>query len=393
MKIAYFCDTFEPQINGVSMTLKRLSQYAESNHIETIFLVPSYPGATASEGNVYRFSSFPLIFYKDCRVAIPPLFKAERLLDEFKPDIIHAYSEFSLSLAAIRYAQKHKIPIVSSYTSNFTTYLHYYNLNFLSPCLEAYLKWFHNSCKVTFCPSERTKKYLFENDIKRTSIMKRGVDFSRFSPSFRSPAFRQRIGAKENAIVFTYVGRISPEKDLDILTESIKQIKRRYGERAAFVIVGDGPYLSHLKSDLGDMAYFTGFLKGNGLSEAYASSDVFVFPSTSETFGNVVLEAMCSGLPAIVPNSGGVAEIITDKHNGFVVAPRDINAFSTAISGFIQNPELIAEMRKQAILSAQNWSWENVFNRLFDCYQELIEDGSKYIRIKLNGEKRQECAV
>lgn len=310
MRVAYFCDTYEPQINGVAMTLKRLHQYAGAHHIETVFLVPSYPGARESQENVHRISSLPLLFYRDCRIAVPPMLKAERLLDCFQPDIIHAFSEFTISLAAIRYVRKRNVPIVSSFTTNFITYLHYYNLDFLGPCLETYLNWFHNSCRLTLCPSERTKKYLIRQNIRHTGIMKRGVDSGRFSPAFRSAAFRRRVGAGSRTIVFSYVGRISPEKDLDILAESIRQIKRQYGERAVFVMVGDGPGRSRFETELGCLACFTGFLRGAQLSEAYASSDVFVFPSTSETFGNVVLETMCSGLPAVVPNAGGVAELV-----------------------------------------------------------------------------------
>ena len=181
MKVAYFCDTFAPQINGVSTTLDKLYNYAASNNIETIFLVPNYPGAQKISANVFRFFSIPLLFYKDCRIVIPPIFKAERKLDSFKPDIIHAYSEFGISLAAIRYAKKRNIPIVSSYTSNFNTYLRYYNMDIFNPYLENYLNWFHNSCNLRFRPSEKSKKYLFQKNIKRVDIMKRGVDSSRFS--------------------------------------------------------------------------------------------------------------------------------------------------------------------------------------------------------------------
>lgn len=374
MKVAYFCDTYEPQVNGVSRTLKKLRQYAKSNDIETIFLVPSYPGREETEDNVYRFLSLPLLFYRDCRVAVPPMFKAEQILDRFEPDIIHAYSEFTISLAAIRYAQKRGVPIVSSYTTNFTTYLSYYNLDFLSPYLDFYLNWFHNSCRFTYCPSAHTREYLINKNIKRAGIMKRGVDSEQFNPSYRSQAFRRSAGAGGGSVVFTYVGRISPEKDLDILAQSIKRTKAEYGDRAVFVVVGDGPYLSRLKSELAGLAFFTGFLKGKALSEAYASSDVFVFPSTSETFGNVVLEAMSSGLPAIVPNRGGAAEIVTDELDGFVVAPRDTDAFAGAVSKFLKYPGLAAEMGGRAAESSKSWSWQSVFSGLFESYRMLLEE-------------------
>ena len=373
MKVAYFCDTFAPQINGVSTTLEKLHNYAESNDIQTIFLVPNYPDASISNHNVYRFFSIPLFFYKECRIVIPPIFKAERILAGFKPDIIHAYSEFGISLAAIRYAKRHNIPIVSSYTSNFNTYLRYYNMDIISPYLENYLNWFHNSCKLTFCPSETTKEYLFNKNIKRVEIMRRGVDSSRFNPSFWNASFRKKVGADDDSVIFTYVGRVSPEKDLDILASSIHNIKSKYGNKAVFVIVGGGPSLDILKQELGEKVYFTGFLKGQSLSEAYASSDVFVFPSTSETFGNVVLEAMCSGLPAIVPNSGGVSEIVTNDFDGFVVNPKDTSAFSAAIEKFIQVPQLITAMRKNALDTAHNSTWDNVFGKLFNQYRQVIE--------------------
>ncbi|ADU27193.1 glycosyltransferase family 4 protein [Ethanoligenens harbinense] len=374
MKVAYFCDTFAPQINGVSTTLEKLQLYAMKNNIETVFLVPEYPGPQKQDKNVYRFLSFPLLFYKECRIVIPPVFKAEKILDEFKPDVIHAYSEFGISLAAMRYAKKKNIPIVSSYTSNFNSYLHYYNMDIVSPILETYLNWFHNSCELTFCPSERTKEYLFQKDIRRVDIMRRGVDGNRFNPGFRSESFRKKAGAKDGALLFTYVGRISPEKDLDILMESIRAIKAAYGDHAAFAIVGDGPSLQEVKQKLGKLAHFTGFLKGEDLSVAYASSDVFVFPSTTETFGNVVLEGMCSGLPAIVPNAGGVVEIVTHGQDGLIVPPRDSAAFTDAMKQFLNSPHLRLAMRDRALQTAKSRSWECVFEQLFDRYAQLMED-------------------
>jgi Glycosyltransferase len=393
MRVAYFCDTFAPQINGVSMTLQRLGRYAHENGIETVFLVPDYPGTPKRENNVYRFFSIPLVFYKDCRIAIPPIFKAERILDGFCPDIIHAYSEFGISLAAIRYAKKKRIPIVSSYTSNFNTYLRYYNMDILNPCLDNYLNWFHNNCKLTFCPSESAKSYLQKKDINRVDIMKRGVDPGRFNPSFYSEAFRKKVGAGQDAMIFTYVGRISPEKDLDILTEVIRRVKARYGEKAVFVIVGDGPYLEQMKHDLGDKAVFTGFFKGEQLSAAYASSDLFVFPSTTETFGNVVLEAMCSGVPAIVPQSGGVAEIVEDCRNGYLVPPRDAAAFVEIIGRILENPQALTALRTGALETARLRTWDNVFKGLFLRYNELLEDVHKHndIHIGIKETIGKEC--
>lgn len=376
MKVAYFCDTFAPQINGVSTTLEKLQAYAALHGIEIIFLVPAYPGSTAHDKNVYRFFSLPLLFYKDCRVVIPPVFKAEKLLKAFQPDLIHAYSEFGISLAAIGYAKKHRIPIVSSYTSNFNNYLRYYNMDIVSPILENYLNWFHNNCALTFCPSEQTRRYLYEKDIRRVDIMRRGVDAARFHPGMRSEAYRRRAGADETTLLFTYVGRVSPEKDLDVLAESIERVRAAYGARAAFSIVGDGPYLHELKHRLEGIAYFPGFLKGGDLAAAYASSDIFVFPSTTETFGNAVLEGMCSGLPAIVPDAGGVVEIVTHGRDGLVVPPRDTDAFTRAMEAFLNSPQLCLSMRNQALQTAHSRTWDEVFQNLFLRYQELLENKS-----------------
>lgn len=378
MKVAYFCDTFAPQINGVSMTLQRLSRYAHENDIEIVFLVPDYPGAPKKEKNVFRFFSLPLFFYKDCRLAIPPIYKAERILDAFCPDIIHAYSEFGISLAAIRYAKKKRIPIVSSYTSNFNHYLRYYNMDILNSALDNYLNWFHNNCKLTFCPSESARSTLQKKDITRVDIMKRGVDPSRFNPSFYSENFRKKVGAGKDAMIFTYIGRISPEKDLDILTEVICRVKVKYNYKAVFVVVGDGPYLEQMKRDVGDKAIFTGFLSGEQLSQAYASSDLLVFPSTTETFGNVVLESMCSGVPAIVPMSGGVAEIVEDCRNGYLVPPRNANAFAEIIGRVLENPQVLTALRSGALETAKLRGWDTVFKGLFLRYSELLIDVHKH---------------
>ncbi|MFZ7134193.1 MAG: glycosyltransferase family 4 protein [Eubacteriales bacterium] len=372
MKILYFTDTYLPQINGVTNTLDKLGKYLDNNHIEYRIFAPYYNNDSVglNENHVQRFKSIRLPAYPECRLSIPFYSNLCQLADSFKPDVIHLMTPAGLGLAGLRYAQEKSLPVVSSYTTSFDEYLKYYNLKFLNPLLWTLFRWFHNSCQINFCPSHDTLQILNAKGIENLKIWSRGIDTETFNPIHRSNALKSNLNIHDK-ITFLYVGRLAREKDLDIFMESIHIINKQFADDVKFVITGDGPYAVDLKKDAPKNVVFTGYITGKALSALYASCDIFAFPSSTETFGNVVLEAMASGLPVIGVNSGGVKDSIIDGYNGFLCTPRDTESFSQSIMRFIEDSTLINEMSVNAREYTLKKSWNNIFNGLTFEYHTL----------------------
>ncbi len=375
MKIAYFTDTYLPQINGVTNTLGRLGNYLSANNVRHVFFSPHYPGDSEISDRKYvkRFRSINFPIYPECRLSVPMYSNFSRLADKFKPDIVHIVTPLGIGLSGLKYARERNIPVVSSFHTNFDAYLKYYNLDFLEPLLWNFFRWFHSFCSINFSPSRETIEILQSKGIENLRLWSRGIDTEAFNPVHRNPDIRAQINP-ENRKVFLYAGRLAAEKDLDILMASIININRTYPGSAQFVVVGDGPYASYMKEVSPDNVVFTGYLKGQALSAMYASCDVFVFPSSTETFGNVVLEAMASGLPVVAVNSGGVKDSIMNNYNGFLCEPRNVESFSTSISRFLDDSSLICRLGANARQYTLLKSWESIFGQLVSDYHSAMEE-------------------
>ncbi len=373
MKIALFSDTFTPQINGVTNTLGNLIKYFENNDIEYKIFVPKYDDDADSYAE--RFYSLKFFIYPDCRIALPNMFRISQTLSEFKPDAIHLMTEFNMGLAGLYFGKKYNIPTISSYTTNFSQYADYFKLDFLKQIIWNYMKWFHNQNYMTLCPSVETEKLLNQNGISNTGIFSRGIDSKMFNANYRSDNLRRKLGI-ENKTTFLYVGRVSFEKDLDILSESYKAIKEKYKDKVALIITGEGPYLERCKKIFPQDTIFTGFKKGMELSKLYASCDIFVCPSSTETFGNVVLEAMTSGLAVIGADAGGIKEIIQHKRNGLKFKARDAGQLYNCMAELMENKNLREYLKANGIKFGKSRSWEKIIDGLVDIYKEVLEERS-----------------
>lgn len=371
MKIALFSDTYNPQINGVTNTLGRLTGYFTDNDIEYKVFVPRYNNDT--DLCTERFYSLKFFLYPECRLALPNVFRISQTLSEFKPDIIHLMTEFNMGITGLYFGRKFNIPTISSYTTNFSQYTDYYKLDFLKQPIWDYMRWFHNQSKITLCPSNEAQKLLNRHGISRTGIFSRGIDSKRFNSGYRNHSLRQKLGI-DNKKVFLYVGRVSIEKDLDILCESYKLIKEKYKEGTALIITGDGPYMEKCKGIFPRDTIFTGFKTGTELSELYASSDIFVCPSSTETFGNVVLEAMTSGLAVIGADAGGIREIIDHKHNGLKFKEKDAADLFHQMTELLENKELENALKANGIYFGNSRSWDKIIGGLIDIYMEVLNE-------------------
>lgn len=228
----------------------------------------------------------------------------------------------------------------------------------------------HNQADLTVCPSHETKRMLESKGINQVGVWGRGIDFEQFQPLKDKNSIKMKYGIADKTMLL-YVGRVSQEKNLDILLEAYGQLKKKHGDQLALVVTGGGPLLEELQEKHRDIV-FTGYLRGKDLTDIYASADIFTFPSTTETLGNVVLEAMASGVPVVGPAAGGLKDNIRDHCNGILVKPEDVDTFRDGIDRLIENPTIRKQLAHQARAFAKSKSWDRVFDSLIETYKTVI---------------------
>ena len=375
MKIAIFSDTYLPEVNGVAKTIGRLCSYLEKNNIEYRIFVPRYKG-TKNEETVIRLPALNLPAYPESKISLPDYPHISKELDSFRPELIHVTTPFSIGLCGLKYAKSRKIPLVSSYHTNYSQYLGYFKLKFLEEASWNYLKWFHSQCQKNYCPSRNTMNMLKIRGIQNLEIWSRGINTKAFSPAFRNDILRKNLGIADK-LVFLYAGRISPEKDIDILPEVIRRLSLKYSDHIHFLFAGDGPYLGTMKELSLPNTTFLGFVQGQELSRLYASSDIFIFPSSTETFGNVILEAMASGLPVIGCNDGGVSDNLFGGFNGMVCKLRNEDDFYNACVKLAEDREYARRLSRNALMHTLDMSWDKIFEKLINSYAQIINEASE----------------
>lgn len=382
MRIAIFTDTFFPQVNGVAKSLKRYSDYLlQKGHTVEIF-APELEGSNTYP-YVHQFMSIPFFIYPECRTALAlPNTILERV-QVFSPDFIHVATPLTMGVLGSHAAKKLNIPIISSYHTHFDQYLDYYKLSWISPILWRYLKWFYSSSERIFVPSKETYTHLQTKGFTNLSIWSRGVDCSLFRPSNQTVNIREKYNIKAPYILL-YVGRLAPEKDLSTLQKIIEHFSKKWKESVHWLIVGDGPSFEEISSLSNESTNITmtGYLSGNELASCYAASDLFVFPSQTETFGNVVLEALASGTPAIVSNRGGVSGIVEHNKTGKICKASDYQDFIKQTEQVLTNKVSRLIMGKNAREYALKQTWEGIFDDLINECKRTIK--RKLVTLKKN---------
>lgn len=380
MRIALFTDTFEPEVNGVARTLARLYRALKQRGIETLVIAPEYPRSHDDDRpfdhSVERNLSFPFFPYPEVRLAVPRPFYLKKKLDAFQPTLCHIATPVNLGLYGKSYCQARHIPMVASYHTHFDRYVDYYNLAWILPILNEYLKWFHAPMKRIYVPSQETMHHLKTLGYEQLELFSRGVDTTHFKPldNDKRAHLRQAYDLPVDRTVYLYVGRLAVEKDLDILKEAILHLPEASLQSMFFLFVGDGPLRPALEQALqGKPVRFLGFRQGEELAQLYAIADWFVFPSSTETFGNVVLEAFASGTPVIGVNAGGVKELIQPEENGVLLPPRDIPALTNALLHLSLSIDKRHVLRLGARQSALRRSWDAIFDQLIASYEEVIQ--------------------
>jgi phosphatidylinositol alpha 1,6-mannosyltransferase len=372
MRVALFTDTFLPEVNGVARTLGRLVAHATGRGHE-IGLVTPRVSPEEAVGTVFhrQLAGMPVPIYPELKLARPLDGAGRRMLGAFRPEVVHVATESTVGASGARWALREGIPLVTSFHTNFPAYLAGYGLSWAEGWLWNHLRAFHARARLTFCPSSATRELLRAHGFHdRLRIWSRGVDSAFFHPGRRKESVRQRLAPGADRILL-YVGRLAPEKRVDLLVEAFQEIRALSRRRVALVLVGDGPSAPSLRRSATPDIRFTGYLRGIDLAEAYAAGDIFVFPSDTETFGNVVLEAMASGLPVVAPARGGVTETVREGETGVLVPPQHPRAFARAALALLQDEELRSRLSRGARSEAERRSWPVIMDGLLEAWAEV----------------------
>jgi phosphatidylinositol alpha 1,6-mannosyltransferase len=374
MRVALVTSSYNFIRDGVALTLNRLVGYLEAQGVEVLVFAPVAPTpAFAHKGTIVPVPSIPMPGRPEYRIALGLGRAAKQALHDFQPDIVHIAVPDLLGQAALRFAQAQGIPAVATYHTRYETYLrHYWYLAPLESWLTRTLRRFYGACREVYVPSDSTREALLADGLRDNfKPWPRGIDTVRFNPDKRSAAWRAELGIGTDELVILHVSRLVREKRLDTLTAALKRITVPH----KVVIVGDGPDRGLAEKELPD-AIFTGFQGGEALATAYASSDIFVFPSDSESFGNVTLEAMASGLPCVCADATGSRSLVVAGQTGFLAHADDVDEFARHITALGADPALRTAMGQAGQARALTFSWYETLARMLGYYKALVAPGS-----------------
>ena len=357
--------------DGSIITLRRLSQYLTYNNVRATFLCSASRARYPLPDNVISVPSIPLPVQSEYRFPFRLTREAKIAITSDPNTLVHVGAPDALGVAAMRFARRSGLPVVSSFHSNIVSYIKYLPVPaFFEHLGWTYFRWLYRQFDQVYVPTESMIDELATHGVQGNFLLwPRGVDPQIFNPSYRSERWRRNQGIDPDDIVVLFVARLKWEKGLKVLAEVCRKL-RGNDSRIRTVIVGDGVGYEPLKAELPE-AVFTGELGGDALSTAYASADLFFYPSTTETFGNVTLEAMASGLPALCADAPGSKSLVKTGVNGFLVAPADIDGFVDRVQRLSEDVDLRRSMSASALQTAQDYTWEKTFDLLWQYYSRL----------------------
>lgn len=374
MRIALFSEVYWPMVSGVGVTLLRLTQALEQRGHQIRVYSASYalPKGRQDRPEVHRSPSIPLFLYPDVQWAFPRLRDVIDDVARFRPDVVHVATEFALGLAGLKTARQLRLPLVASAHTDYDKYAARYGVDWALRVGWHYLRWFYGQAHRVLCPSRIYQEHLHSRGVHHTGVWSRGVDPAHFHPRFRSEAYRQALGLGPNDLLVTYIGRIAKEKNLSQLLAAWNALAAERGS-AQLALVGRGPLEDEIRRRAMPGVHVLGLMHDRDLSEAYASADIFVFPSATETFGNSLLEAMGSGLPSLAVSAGGVLEFAQHSRNAWLVSPNSGPALTGGLRRLMQDAALRGSLAEGALQTARERGWDQVNDRLLEDYREAVE--------------------
>jgi phosphatidylinositol alpha 1,6-mannosyltransferase len=372
MRIALFSEVYWPMVSGVGVTLLRLTDalHTRGHQVRVYSAAYALPPGVSDRPEVHRSPSVPFFLYPDVQWAFPRLREVVDDLEAFRPDVVHVATEFSLGIAGVKAARQLGLPIIASAHTDYDQYAARYGVTWALRAGWHYLRWFYGQASRVLCPSRIYEDAVHRHGVTHTGLWSRGVDPQVFSPRFRSEPYRAALGIGPDDLVVTYIGRIAREKNLGLLLDAWESLAReRRG--AQLVLVGRGPLEDDIRRREIPGVHVTGLLLGEALSAAYASADIFAFPSRTETFGNSLLEAMGSGLPSLAAAGGGVLEFAEHGRNAWLVEPDSATAIQQGLRRLLADTALRRRLADGAIATARMRGWDEVYDRLLEDYREV----------------------
>ncbi len=369
MKIALFTETFLPKVDGIVTRLTKTVTHLVRAGDEVLLFCPEGAPDNFMGARVIGVPGLPLPLYPELKLALPRPLVAEAL-DAFKPDLVHVVNPAVLGLGGIWLARTRGVPLVASYHTHLPKYLEHYGMGMFEPLLWELLKAAHNQAALNLCTSSAMVEELSQHGIQHTALWQRGVDTDLFRPQWRNPAMRRKLAGVhgDSDSLLLYVGRLSAEKQIERIRPVLDALPH-----ARLALVGDGPHRQQLeKVFAGSATTFLGYLGGEDLASAYASADAFLFPSSTETLGLVLLEAMAAGCPVVGANRGGIPDIVTDGVNGCLYDPDSPASLTAATERLLASTEQRQALRLAARAEAERWGWAGATQQLRRFYSEVV---------------------
>lgn len=370
MRIAIVTETFLPSTDGVVTRITCAIDHMLDLGHEILVIAPEVEGLENNYKGAKVIGSSAMVFpfYKDRPWALPNL-KVKDWLIDFNPDIVHAVNPVSLGASAVHYAEKLDIPLICSFHTNIPGYLDHYNMSGLKPFIWGYLRNLHNKAPINLVTSNAMYDLLKENEIEGLRVLPKGVDSDNLGPENYSEEIRKELteGHPDETLLI-FVGRLAPEKEVNTIKPLLES-----NEKIHLAIVGDGPEKENLQEHFkGTNTVFTGYKHGEELAKIYASADAFIFPSTTETLGLVITEAMISGTPVIAAESAPTKEQIQDGKNGIIYKPDSLDSLKLSVD-LINNKKFKDTIIENGFTYAKQFTWESASQAMLDSYYETIE--------------------
>ena len=376
LRVTVVTETFPPEVNGVATSLEQLVRALQARDHTLQLVRPRQPsdgydrdGARLGLEQVLT-RGVPIPRYPALRMGLPARRALQSLWSLRRPDLVHIATEGPLGWSALRVARKLRLPVSTDFRTQFHAYSQHYGMGLLAKPIAAYLRRFHNQADCTMVPTAELRQWLLNMGFERVHVVGRGVDTERFSPRHRSEAVRAAWGLQPHERALLYVGRVAPEKNLALLARAADAMRTR-DPRWRLVVVGDGPARAELQRQL-PWAVCVGWLQAQALGQAYASADLLVFPSLTETFGNVVAEALASGLPVLAFDYAAAATLLQHGRGGCLVPYGDEAAFVQAALALAADADRLAQLRAEVAALRTVPTWADVASQVEQIWVECL---------------------
>jgi len=369
MRIALFTETFLPKTDGIVTRLTRTIHHLARGGDEVAIVAPD-GGVSDCEGMpIHGVRGFPLPVYPELKMATAGA-GITRALERFRPHVVHVVNPAVLGACGIIHARRRALPLIASYHTHVPKYLHYYGFGAFEGVVWKLLRQAHNRARLNLCTSGDVMRELEAKGIRNCALWQRGVDTELFHPGAASEEVRRELTQGDpSSPLLLYVGRLSREKGLERLAEPLDAMPN-----AKLAMIGDGPHRAKLEAFFKDRPVtFTGYRKGQALAAAFASADVFLFPSETETLGLVLLEAMAAGCPVVAARAGGITDIVEDNVNGMLFEPGEPGGIARATQRLLESEADRRRLADAAHAEAQRWGWAAATDQLRGFYRGAME--------------------